>query len=337
MSVHVHGSSRPSRILLGIDVGWPPVTGALRGECWDRDDILLNSSGSATHALAPRPGAPHNARISATSDPRRFLTENLPLLQHVVRRVAHSHRLRGHEVEELLGAVQLKLIENDYDALRRFEGRSSLATYFRSIVTRHLLDERTARWGKWRPSVYARRLGAIAMQLEMLMTRDRLGFDEAVRVLRCNYQVMEPERELYRLSLGFPARAPRRFVEATVLNQVAVHDTGHGQLDDGRRAALAARTAGALKAALAALAPQDRLLLKMHFVHNQPLSKIAQVLQVEPKPLYRRKDQVLALLGRELARQGLQREDIVDILGEDLDVTIGVDDAMGKAVERPSK
>jgi DNA-directed RNA polymerase specialized sigma24 family protein len=149
--------------------------------------------------------------------------------------------------------------------------------------------------------------------------------------------VVESEGELYRLSLGFPARAPRRFVDAAVLNQVAVHDGMQGHVDDERRAALAARTGAALKAALAALAPQDRLLLKMHFVHNLPLSKIAQVLQVEPKPLYRRKDQVLALLGRELARQGLRREDIVDILGEELDLTIGADDAMGKAVERPSK
>jgi RNA polymerase sigma factor for flagellar operon FliA len=303
-----------------------------------RDDIPVNSSESASHALAPRPPASHNARISSTPDDvRRFLTENLPLLQQVVRRVAHRHRLRGPEVEELLGAVQLKLIENDYEAIRRFEGRSSLATYFRSIVTRHLIDERTARWGKWRPSLFARRRGAMAMQLEMLMTRDRLPFDEAVQVLRSNHHVVESEEELYRLSLGFPARAPRRFVDAAVLDRLAVHDATQGHLDDDRRAVLAARTGAALQAALAALDSQDRLLLKMHFVHNLPLSKIAQVLQVEPKPLYRRKDQVLALLGRELARQGLQREDIMEVLGEDLDLTIGADDAMGKAEERPSK
>jgi RNA polymerase sigma factor (sigma-70 family) len=280
----------------------------------------------------------HNARISATpSNPRRFLTENLPLLQQVVRRVAHHHRLRDHEVEELLGAVQLKLVENDYEALRRFEGRSSLATYLRSIVTRHLLDERTALWGKWRPSVYAKRQGETAMHLEMLMTRDGLGFGEAVQVLRSHRAVVESDQELYRLSLGFPARAPRRFVDVAVLQHVPVDPAVDERIDGERRAALAMRTGAALKAALEELNPQDRLLLKMHFEYNLPLSKIAKVLQVEQKPLYRRKDQALALLGRELARQGLRREDIVDILGEPHDLTSGTDDLPRKAAGRPSK
>ena len=266
------------------------------------------------------PAASHNARILAPPDnPRRFLTENLPLLQQVVRRVARRHRLRDHEVEELLGAVQLKLVDNDYEAIRRFEGRSSLATYLGSIVTRHLLDERTARWGKWRPSVYGKRHGTTAMQLEMLMTRDGLRFEEAVQALRSTRVVLESDEELYRLSLGFPSRVPRRFVDVAVLEHVAIDDEVDTRVDDGRLAALAMRTEAALKAALDTLEPQDRLLLKMHFEHDLPLSKIAQVLKVEQKPLYRRKEQVLALLGQELARQGLSREHVVEIFGQNGD------------------
>jgi RNA polymerase sigma factor (sigma-70 family) len=287
-------------------------------------NVSLNLGESASHALAFRPVASDNARIPAPPvDPRRFLTENLPLLQQVVRRVARRHRLRQHEVEELLGAVQLKLVDNDYEAIRRFEGRSSLATYLRSIATRHLLDERTAQWGKWRPSVYAKRHGTTAMQLEMLVTRDGLRFGEAVQALRSTRVVHESEEELYRLSLGFPSRAPRRFVDVAVLQHVAIDDEVDTRLDGERLAALAMRTAAALKEALDRLEPQDRLLLKMHFEHDLPLSKIARVLRVAQKPLYRRKDQALALLGQELARQGLLREHIVQILGEDRDRTFG--------------
>jgi RNA polymerase sigma factor (sigma-70 family) len=294
-------------------------------------------------ALAREPAASHNARIPPTvSDLRRLLTDNLPLLHQVVRRVARAHRLRDHEVEELLSAVQLKLVENDYEALRRFEGRSTLATYLRSIVTRHLLDERAALWGKWRPSVYARRLGATAMQLELLMTRDGLGFREAVQTLRSTRSVVESDEHLHRISLGFPARAPRRFVDVAVLQHVSVDDAVDRRVDAERQAALAQRTGAALKAALDALAPQDQLLLKMHFEYNLPLSKIARTLQVEQRPLYRRKDQALALLGRELARQGVRREDIVQILGADLDFTAqdlsaATDDLAGKPARRPSK
>jgi RNA polymerase sigma factor (sigma-70 family) len=288
--------------------------------------------------LRLRPAGSHNARISPPpADLGRFLTDNLPLLRQVVRRVARNHRLRDHEVEELLGAVQLKLVENDYEVLRRFEGRSSLATYLGSIVTRHLLDERIALWGKWRPSVYARRLGATAMHLEMLMTRDGLAFGEAVQVLRSTRVVLESDDDLYRLSLGFRARAPRRFVDVAVLHHVAVDDAVDRHIDGERQAALAVRTGAVLKAALDALAPQDRLLLKMHFEYNLPFSKIARVLGVDQKPLYRRKDQALALLGEALAQQGLKREDIVQIRGADLDLTPATDDLAGKPGSRPSK
>jgi RNA polymerase sigma factor (sigma-70 family) len=237
----------------------------------------------------------------------------------------------------LLGAVQLKLVENDYEALGRFEGRSSLATYLRSIVTRHLLDERAALWGKWRPSVYAKRLGATAMQLELLMTRDGLVFREAVQVLRSTRVVVESDEDLHRISLGFPARAPRRFVDVAVLHHVAVEDAVDRRIDGERQAALAMRTGAALTAAVDALAPQDRLLLKMHFEHNLPLSKIARMLQVEQKPLYRRRDQALAVLGRELTRQGVKREDIVQILGAELDLTPSTVDLARKPARRPSQ
>ena len=64
-----------------------------------------------------------------------------------MRRVARRHRLPDHEADDLRSAVHLKFIENDYEVLRRFEGRSTLATYLTSIVTRQLLDNRNAEWG----------------------------------------------------------------------------------------------------------------------------------------------------------------------------------------------
>ena len=53
----------------------------------------------------------------------------------------------------------LKLIEDDYRRLRRFEGRSSFATYLATVVQRLFLDFVIGKTGRWRPSVQARRLG----------------------------------------------------------------------------------------------------------------------------------------------------------------------------------
>ena len=266
----------------------------------------------------------YHSRISATQeDFARLLTDNLALLDQVVRRAAHRHRVPDDEVEELAGAVQLKLIDNDYEALRRFEGRASLATYLAAIVTRHILDDRNARWGKWRPSVYAKRRGRVAMQLEMLMTRDGLSFDEAVARLRATLRVPETDRELYDISRGFPARVPRRFVPADTLEHVAGGATADGGLEAERRAALAAKTAAALTDALQRLDDGDRVLLRMCFEQNLQLATIARALQVEQKPLYRRREQVLRTLRKALEQQGIGADDVRDITGEDLDTAEG--------------
>jgi RNA polymerase sigma factor for flagellar operon FliA len=215
--------------------------------------------------------------------------------------------------------MHLKLVENDHEVLRKFEQRSSLATYLTSIVVRHLIDEQNARWGKWRPSIYAKRHGAVAMHLEMLMTRDGLSFREAVQILRTNVHVTESEEELYQVSRGFPVRATRRFVGLESLDDVAHTGAADDDLDRRRRVEVATRTSAALKIALEALGPQDRVLLRMCFERGLPLSDVARALQLEHKPLYRRRAHVFAVLRRALEEQGISREDIQEITGGDLD------------------
>jgi RNA polymerase sigma factor (sigma-70 family) len=236
-----------------------------------------------------------------------------------VRRIGHRHGLRPEEREELLGAMHLKLVENDYDALRRFEGRASFATYLSAVVARHLLDERNARWGKWRPSLYARRHGPVAVHLERLLTRDGLSFGEAVETLRSTLRVTESEAELYEVSLGFPARARRRFVPSDVLVEVPDPASSENGLERERRSELAERTAAALRDALNRLHDADRVLLRMCFEQELPLVAVARALQVDQKSLYRRRAHVLAALRRSLEQQGISATDIREIIGTDLE------------------
>lgn len=277
-----------------------------------------SADGCARRHVQSRRLRGYHSRISPTQeDFARLLTDNLALLDQVVRRVAHRHRLRDDEVEELAGAIQLKLIENDYEALRRFEGRASLATYLSAIVTRHVLDQRNARWGKWRPSVYAKRHGRVGMQLELLMTRDGLTFDEAVEMLRSSLRVTESDRELYEISRGFPPRTPRRFVPAETLEQVAGESAADERIERARRAELAAKTAAALAEALESLSDGDRLLLRMCFEQNLQLAAIARAFHVEQKPLYRRREHVLQALRKAMEAHGISAEDVRDITGGD--------------------
>lgn len=283
----------------------------------------MRSGGSADDraqsAVQPRRFRGYHSRISAAADPARFLTDNLALLDRVVKRVAHRHRLRDDDAEELRGAVQLKLVENDYDAIRRFEGRASFETYLSAIVTRHLLDERNARWGKWRPSVYAKRLGPVAVNLEMLLTRDGASFDEAVQRLRARWHITESDEVLHQISLGFPVRAARRFVPAEILAELPGGRDADDDLERARRSEVAARAVRALRNARQQLNDEDQLLLRMCFEQNLPLATVARVLQLEQKPLYRRREQVFGVLRRALRQQGVSADDVRDILGGDFE------------------
>src|SRR6202008_4136539 len=105
----------------------------------------------------------------------------------VGRTIARRHQLSADEADELGSSVRLKLVENDYEVLRKFEGRSQLRTYLTTVVKRHFLDDRNARWGKWRPSAQARRLGPVAVLLDQFLTRDRLPFEEAVQAIEARH------------------------------------------------------------------------------------------------------------------------------------------------------
>src|SRR6266478_438191 len=138
-----------------------------------------------------------------------FLSE-LALIERVVAWVCARRCLRGADGEDFSSTVKLRLIENDYEILGRFEGRSSLKTYLTAVVNRLYLDYQTQRFGKWRPSAEARRLGAVALRLEALLYRDGLTFEEARGVLQTDFQVAESREALHELSLKLPRRISHR-------------------------------------------------------------------------------------------------------------------------------
>ena len=113
----------------------------------------------------------------------------LPLIDGVIRFVVRRHRLPASEADEFVAHARLRLIEHDYQILRRFGGRSSLRTYLATVIERLLLDYRIREWGKWRPSAEARRAGPVAVRLDQLLNRDGLPFHQAAEILLVSEQV----------------------------------------------------------------------------------------------------------------------------------------------------
>ena len=255
---------------------------------------------------------------------RQFL-DHLPVIDQVVQFIGRRHRLPADAIEELQSAVHLKIIDNDYEVLRKFEGRSSIRTYLTSVVQRHFLDSRTAVWGRWRPCACARRAGPAGVLLDQLLTRDAVSLDEAVARVRERYDVSE--LALRSLAAQIPVRTPRRFVGEESLDEVAA-DAGSATpattvgRDEGDRAE------SALHAALNALGNEDQIILKYRFVYALQVSQISRLTGLEQKPLYRRLEGIFKVMRREMEAQGLTREQVLAVVGNpDLE--------MGKTINWP--
>ena len=242
----------------------------------------------------------------------RLFLDHLPVIDQVVQFIGRRHHLDPDAVEELHSALRLKILDNDYEVLRKFEGRSSLRTYLTAVAQRHFLDTRTAAWGRWRPCAMARRAGPGGILLDRLITREGMGEDEAVAKVHVRFG--GAEADLRRLAAQLPTRTSRRFVGEEHLEGVPAGVAPHG-LEEALQREEAGRTEEALEAALQALEEADRLILKYKFVHGLQVSQIARLTGLDQKPLYRRLESTMKVLRRELEARGVSRERIAAVVG----------------------
>ncbi len=240
----------------------------------------------------------------------RFLA-NLELIDQVVLLACRHHRLPREEADEFTSHVKLKLIEDNYGVLAKFQGKSSLRTFLTVVTERLLLDFRAQRWGKWRPSAEARRAGPLAIALEELMVRDGHGFDEACQILTSRQnpsgQVAAGLRgELEQLAARLPARVRRRFEADDGLVELesttAPPDALLVSRDQHRQAE---RLTVAMTASIERLDTTDRLIMALHFYDGQTVAKIATLLGMDQRMLYRRLERLLRGLRSDLEKEGV--------------------------------
>lgn len=72
-----------------------------------------------------------------------FVDRFLGLVYHVVQHTAdlRSYPLKPEDKEDVAAQILLRVVENDYAALRQFKGKSSLASYLTVIARRTCVNE----------------------------------------------------------------------------------------------------------------------------------------------------------------------------------------------------
>lgn len=249
--------------------------------------------------------------------PRELFLANLPRIERLVSIVARRKALSPEDTEELLGSTNLKLVDDDYAVLRQYSGRSSLGSYLAAVVTNLALDYRIKKWGKWRPSAKARRLGTTAVQLETLISRDGREVDEAIEILRRNHRAAESAQELRALAADLPVHPPRRFEDDVDFERLGEGEAPAEPIEHEEKRHRAQQIEATLNEVLDTLEPDERALVTMRFRDGLGVTEIARLLGCDRQPLYRRIYSILNRMRRQLVDRGVEPADVTSILGWD--------------------
>lgn len=237
------------------------------------------------------------------------------LFEQVLAAVIRRRCLSIDEGEDFASWARERFVTGRETIFGRFRGEGKPSTYLTVVILNLLRDFRTEKWGKWRASAAADRMGAAAIRLEQLITRDGFSTEEAIEVLRRNEGARQSLEELREMAERLPARVGRRFDGEEVLERLATDDRADRRVEAEEVRQSAERIENALGQALRELAAEDRLLLQLHIGKGFTVAEVSRALHLEQKPLYRRVHQLLARLRETLEGCGIRGEDVARILG----------------------
>jgi len=252
---------------------------------------------------------------SPLDDPKQIFLDHCPLIERAARHACRGVHLQPQEVEDFVSCVRLKFMENDYEVIRKYQGRSKIETYLVTCARNYFKDHLNHLWGKWRPSAEATRLaervGRVAIDLERLLCRDGLTQHEAIETLLTNHRVKMSRRELEDLAILLPPRIQRRPEGEEVLDQMpAPGEQPEERILDQEREERRRRALEALDRARQTLPLEDRTILRLRHDEGFSIATIACRLGIEPKPLYRRLDRIYKTLRELLRKEGFAPEDL---------------------------
>ncbi|MDQ3283915.1 MAG: sigma-70 family RNA polymerase sigma factor, partial [Acidobacteriota bacterium] len=260
-------------------------------------------------------------------EPRDILVANWSLVERAIDGVIRRARLYGADAADFRGAAYLALVEEDYEILRRYEGRASLATYLTIVAERLLCDMRTHQRGRWHASAEATRMGPAALVLEMLVRRDQRTLDEALPIVRG----IDPEltREaLESMLASLPERRPRPAavpIEAVAPERFVAREEADAPLVARELRQLSDRTSAVVRQTLAEFTAEERALLKMRFVAAMSVADISRMTRLPQRPLYRRFQELLGRLRKALRLAGISVHDVSDVLAAAADLDFGLE------------
>lgn len=232
----------------------------------------------------------------------------------MITSICRRHCLTGDEADDFRSLVHEKFIEDDYAVLRKFRGISTLQTYLTAVIANRFRDYRIHKWGKWRPSAKARKLGDVAVRLETLISRDGMTLDQALETLRATGGEPIAREEAAEVVSQLPVRPPRRLEGEAALAGVASPELTDQALVERERDGMLARVTEALERALLTLPHEDQVIVRMRFLDGFTVAQISRTLGLRQKPLYDRLEGDLGRLRQALSADGVTSGAVQELL-----------------------
>jgi len=264
-------------------------------------------------------------------DYQRLLIDHLDLINQIVRTTGRRRHLSVTEREDFASFVHLRLIEDDYRILRRFQNRSSLWTYLAVSIERLCLDYLADKWGRWRPSAMAERLGPVAVILERLVTRDSHTIEEAMEIVRTHHDVGLTHAELRKIWDQLPARIRTTHVGEEAAAAISSDETSEYTIEDEQRRKDIDRLQRVLHTAFDQIPAQDRVLIALRFDQGLSMVEIARLLNSSVPTLHRKLDKGIKHLRLALTQSGFDPREVGNLIGHP---SIGLSALLRTEVER---
>lgn len=250
-------------------------------------------------------------------NPQAVFLEHLDTIDRAAARACRKYGLWDEEAEDFKALVKVKLMENEYEVLRKFRGESDWKTFITIVISHLGSGYSRERRGRWRPSTAAERHGPPAPQLEQLVHRDRWSLAEAGEALRTAGVTTLSNLELARLLASLPERAPLRPVEVAaepVLDVAPADSRADAGIAAEETETWRSGLSAALGRAMAQMTAEEQLIVKWHFAEDRSIADVARALGIEQKPLYRRVPRLREMLRAHLEREGISAREVRELL-----------------------
>lgn len=245
-------------------------------------------------------------------DAEEFYRQHLTAIGQIALSVCRRNGVDDHDAEDFASDIRLKLVDDNYAVIRKFQGKSSFTTYLTVVINKAFLDHRRRIWGKWTPSAQAKKLGTLGILLERLVYRDGCTFDAACRILEQKHGIEVDERQLRAMLAKLPRRTPRRFEGEDGLDTVPAAERADAPLLASERDDQFAVAEDALRSALGKLPDEDRAVIRMLYYEGMSVADIARGLHTEQKRLYPRIKLLLSSLRKTLKSQRITADILED-------------------------